>query len=266
MATITHSDLEASIQQCLRSSEDLRAVLRTTAVPAPSRAAVTAQRASTSSGTSGEGGGEGVWGSPALTRIVAVVANGETSGEQASVIIFKPNPSKRTYTTHAIFPICGEFSISMAQSAPPPSHSYHETRPTSNTTALSITLKAGSDTEPLTLLTHDVHRLKVLLGECKKLKEVSEAPSKFIAFQTYSWLAPYTAKDKYPITSTHPHPPSLLTALQPLHTRLSPASAGLPSDDAADVAIIKEEWIVGEGRKGGKVGSRRLRYVLVIYL
>lgn len=29
---------------------------------------------------------------------------------------------------------------------------------------------------------------------------ISEAPSKFIAFQTYSWLAPYTAKDKYPIT------------------------------------------------------------------
>lgn len=29
----------------------------------------------------------------------------------------------------------------------------------------------------------------------------------------------------------------------PLHTRLSPASAGFPGDDLADIQLIREEWI-----------------------
>ncbi|KAH7915962.1 DNase I-like protein [Hygrophoropsis aurantiaca] len=41
----------------------------------------------------------------------------------------------------------------------------------------------------------------------------------------------------------------LRVARQPLHSRLSPASAGLPGDDIADIEIIREDWIRKEALK-----------------
>lgn len=38
-------------------------------------------------------------------------------------------------------------------------------------------------------------------------------------------------------------PPDLRHVHRPLHTLLSPASAGLPGDDVLDVSLIREEWV-----------------------
>lgn len=47
----------------------------------------------------------------------------------------------------------------------------------------------------------------------------------------------------------------------PLHTRLSPASAGLPGDDADDISIVRENWIYNKAIEEAFTGSSaRLLY------
>lgn len=38
-------------------------------------------------------------------------------------------------------------------------------------------------------------------------------------------------------------PPDVRLSNSPLYTRLSPASAGFPGDDLADIQLMREEWI-----------------------
>lgn len=38
-------------------------------------------------------------------------------------------------------------------------------------------------------------------------------------------------------------PPDLRLLQKPVHTLLSPASAGLPGDEALDIAIVREDWM-----------------------
>lgn len=38
-------------------------------------------------------------------------------------------------------------------------------------------------------------------------------------------------------------PPDLRMLQKPVHTLLSPASAGLPGDEALDIAVIREDWM-----------------------
>lgn len=57
-----------------------------------------------------------------------------------------------------------------------------------------------------------------------------------------------------------PNPQDLRLFHQPLHTRLSPASAGLPGDDAADITLIREAWVRSEAREISRKGRRRIRY------
>jgi phosphatidylinositol-bisphosphatase len=41
----------------------------------------------------------------------------------------------------------------------------------------------------------------------------------------------------------------------PLHTRLSPAIAGLPGDDAADIGVVCEHWIYNKAIEEASTGS-----------
>jgi phosphatidylinositol-bisphosphatase len=44
----------------------------------------------------------------------------------------------------------------------------------------------------------------------------------------------------------------------PLHTRLSPASAGSPGDDATDIDIVREHWIYNKAIEEASAGSSTL--------
>lgn len=52
---------------------------------------------------------------------------------------------------------------------------------------------------------------------------------------------------------------------QPLHTRLSPAIAGLPGDDISDISIVRREWIELAAAKEAASGDvKRLKCVIII--
>lgn len=57
----------------------------------------------------------------------------------------------------------------------------------------------------------------------------------------------YSTIDIHYVASSSPL--DLRIAHQPLHTRLSPASAGFPGDDVADIRLIREDWVHTKSRE-----------------
>ncbi|KAI0943540.1 hypothetical protein AcW1_002679 [Taiwanofungus camphoratus] len=112
-------------------------------------------------------------------------------------------------------------------------------------TELALTIRPGhgpTTAESFSLVTHDIQGLRSVLAECRRIKAVSVTQEVSDASTAFSWLAPYLSRRvEPPILS--PIPPDLRIITKPLHTRLSPASAGLPGDDASDIAAIREDWV-----------------------
>ncbi|KAF8189146.1 Endonuclease/exonuclease/phosphatase [Mycena galopus ATCC 62051] len=208
--------------------------------------------------------------SPSLLRnrrVLAVVAHsdGPNTQEEGSVFILKAKPtSGRAFDQTDIlrvFPIFGSFSITMAQvrreTWPLPL-----TQSSSSPGLLSLTIKQDDieGLDPLTLCTQHVQTLRDVLAKCKRLKEIADAPPTSAAppLTTFSWLAPYTSR-RAPLPALFALPPDLRTAQKPLHTRLSAAFAGEPGDDAADVVLIRDEWIRARVRERCSRGKTSLR-------
>ncbi|KAI3614190.1 oculocerebrorenal syndrome of lowe [Moniliophthora roreri] len=205
-------------------------------------------------------------------RILAVVTHreGGNAVEEGSVFVLKPKHSTNGYLDELdmrhIFPICDDFSVSMAQVKRPaqtlqsPARSHSSTPSVSLDKGLKLTLKAGleSSDEILHLFTYDVQGLKTVLAECRRLKEVSEQnTSGALPAQTFSWLATYTSRS-INIPTLSKIPPDLRTETKPLHSRLSLASAGIPGDDADDILLIREGWVRSRARNTVRRGRARL--------
>lgn len=203
-------------------------------------------------------------------RLLAVVSHRdeEEGYEQGCLLIYKFKSGlflKGDLTVQQAFPINRTFSLAMAQTR----HSTIDLRPSESHSALSqsrtefsLSVTAGDGKEPLTLITHDIQGLKALLGECKRLKAEAEQREASTAPNTYSWVQYYTTKH-VPVSLLSTIPPDLRIINRPLHTRLSPASAGLPGDDVADVELVREEWILRKAEelcsKDKHVQQTRLR-------
>ncbi|KAJ7059109.1 DNase I-like protein, partial [Mycena amicta] len=112
----------------------------------------------------------------------------------------------------------------------------------------------------LTLCTQQVENLRIVLAECKRLKELADSPppATAAALTTFSWLAPYTAR-RAPLPPLFSIPEDLRIARTPLHARLSPAFAGQPGDDTGDVVRIRDEWIRVRAREEAGVGRAGLK-------
>ncbi|CAL1710188.1 unnamed protein product [Somion occarium] len=110
-------------------------------------------------------------------------------------------------------------------------------------TELTVTIRPGHDPtlEPISFLTRNTHGLRAVLAECKRLKELSDANSEPGVIPPFIWIIPYISNRLPEILS--PIPPDLRHAHRPLHTLLSPATAGQPGDEALDISLICEEWI-----------------------
>ncbi|TFK52904.1 DNase I-like protein [Heliocybe sulcata] len=143
------------------------------------------------------------------------------------------------------FPINVDFSMTMAQTR----HNTIDLRPSDShsglnqsRTELSLSIKADSESDPVSFLTYDVQGLRSVLAECKRLKTQAEERKQSDSPGDYSWMRYYTVKH-IPVSLLSKIPPDLRTINKPLHTLLSPASAGLPGDDEFDINLIREEWV-----------------------
>ncbi|KAH9931574.1 DNase I-like protein [Fomitopsis serialis] len=154
-----------------------------------------------------------------------------------------PPSSKTSYTFERAFPISDGFSISMAQTSfdrlDPARQSGRPPSSTANTAfALTIVADGHPEAERLTLLTRDSEGLKSLLEEYRRCKESRNLQAE----PDYSWLAAYIGHPSRPAILSSV-PPDLRMLQKPVHTLLSPASAGLPGDEAFDTAVIRDDWI-----------------------
>ncbi|KAF9224893.1 DNase I-like protein [Gyrodon lividus] len=98
-----------------------------------------------------------------------------------------------------------------------------------------LTIKRGTqDTTPLSLVVRSTtQELQNFTAEYRRLREITTTMHR--SSSDFTWLQAYA-----------PEPSSRSLDLrlrnQPLHRRLSPASAGLPGDDPSDISIVRREW------------------------
>ncbi|KAJ6457770.1 DNase I-like protein [Mycena vitilis] len=197
-------------------------------------------------------------------RILAVVSHrdGPNTQEEGSVFILNPKGPGLAFDQSDIlrvFPVFGDFSITMAQVR----RETLDMRPTSQSSPglISLTVKQGDiqGLEPLTLCTQHVQTLRDVLAECKRLKEIADAPpTNAASLTTFSWLAPYTSR-RAPLPALFSIPQDLRVTRKPLHTRLSAAFAGEAGDDFSDILRIRDEWIRTRVRKTCSRGKHALK-------
>ncbi|KAF7440117.1 hypothetical protein PC9H_000461 [Pleurotus ostreatus] len=197
---------------------------------------------------------------PHLLAVISHISSGSSQAgghEEGSVFLLRRSPSER-FEIQRVFPIFRDLSLNLAQSRRATLDLSAAAKPVSNQprTGFVLTLQPGSQIPPLVLTAFDTHNLRPLLSECKRLQELALTHSTDQG-AAYPWLLPYTLrKNTQPIMS---HTPIDLRILnKPLHERLSPASAGLPGDDAADITLIRDHWVRQQARNACHKGTHQL--------
>ncbi|KIL66111.1 hypothetical protein M378DRAFT_192118 [Amanita muscaria Koide BX008] len=205
------------------------------------------------------------------TRILAVISHFDewSMTEEGCVFVCSykhlnngPGSSKDLHIQRA-YPIFGRFAISMAQNrrmtldvrtgAVQPAAQPR--------TGFSVTIHDPSIRVPAhTYCTDDVKKLQQFVQECKRLKELFEAPEKTekqLSTQ-FVWMAPYVNELASLSDLLSDIPPDLRIVNEPLIDRLSHCNAGLPGDDIADLRLIRDFWIRTKGQELCLKGSYRL--------
>lgn len=239
--------MEAAVQSLLRSSEDLKAALEVEVTQLQERGDISSSSADDRS-----------------KRILAVVSHRKdyVGDEEGSVLILKrmPDYSIEDLSVEVAYPITGSFSFSVAQASRTTLDlrgSVGETGTTlgQSRSELTLTIKyeLATDIRSHTLITRDTRKLQSFTVECRRLKDIFTR-NEFDA--DFSWLSLYTEESSLKSFSS---PIDLRTVNIPLHTRLSPASAGLPGDDAVDISIVRENWVYNKAIEEASTGlSARL--------
>ncbi|KAG2754311.1 DNase I-like protein [Suillus brevipes Sb2] len=235
--------MEAAVQSLLRPSENLKAVLEVEVTQLQERGDLSSSSANDRS-----------------RRILAVVSHRRdyVEDEDGSVLILKRTPghSIEDLSVEVAYPISGSFSFSVAQARRPTPDlrtSVIETGATlgQSRSELTLTIKyeLATETRSHTLITRDTRKLQSFTAECRRLKDIFTR-NEFDA--DFSWLSLYTQENSLKSFSS---PRDLRTVNIPLHTQLSPASAGLPGDDAVDISIVRENWIYNKAIEEASTGS-----------
>ncbi|KAG1802570.1 DNase I-like protein [Suillus variegatus] len=235
--------MEAAVQSLLRSSENLKAALEVEVTQLQERGDLSNSSTDDRS-----------------RRILAVVSHRReyVGDEEGSVLIFKRTPGRsiEDLSVEVAYPISGSFSFSVAQAR----RKTLDLRASGGETAatlgqsrseLTLTIKYELATEirSHTLITRDTRKLQSFTAECRRLKDMFTR-HEFDA--DFSWLSLYTQESSLKSFSS---PVDLRMVNVPLHTRLSPASAGLPGDDADDISIVRENWIYNKAIEEAFTGS-----------
>lgn len=235
--------MEATVQSLLRSSENLKAALEVEVTQLQERGDLSSSSTDDRS-----------------RRILAVVSHRReyVGDEEGSVLIFKRTPGRsiEDLSVEVAYPISGSFSFSVAQAR----RKTLDLRASGGETAatlgqsrseLTLTIKyeLATETRSHTLITRDTRKLQSFTAECRRLKDMFTR-HEFDA--DFSWLSLYTQESSLKSFSS---PIDLRMVNAPLHTRLSPASAGLPGDDADDISIVRENWIYNKAIEEAFTGS-----------
>ncbi|KAK1220132.1 hypothetical protein PQX77_017122 [Marasmius sp. AFHP31] len=245
------TELHASLKVILRDSDEILSLIEAYHIPENPKTTDGSDESLSNHGPELEGAA----GAARNKRILAVVVHrSDVNGtEEGSLFVLKAKHPSNGYPGELdirhVFPICGDFTISMAQMK-------HQ----STGSGLKLTINPGLDTNhTLSFFARDLQGLRTILAECKRLKEASEKFEDPISpTQTFSWLATYTSRSIHlPTLSTIP--PDLRLESSPLHARLSPASAGAPGDDADDILYIREEWVRTRARNASRKRHARLK-------
>ncbi|KAJ7285002.1 DNase I-like protein [Mycena rebaudengoi] len=242
--------LETSIRTLLRPSDQVKVVLEVQVVPTLDEAGAPV--------VSSESGRAEVARSKRILVVVSHSDGPNNSHEEGSVFILKFKDPTRAFDQSDIlrvFPVFGDFSISMAQV-----QQSVDLRPSSQPSpgliSLTITQGDAPGLEPLTLCTQNVQGLRDVLAECRRLKESADAPPSATPITTFSWLAPYTSRR--PPLPSFTIPQDLRIGHKPLHTRLSRAFAGEMGDDFSDIVRIRDEWLRSRVRESSIKGTQSL--------
>ncbi|KAJ7023466.1 DNase I-like protein [Mycena alexandri] len=248
------ASLESSIRALLRHSDQVKVILEASVV---SPAAATPVPSSDSRSQIDEARNK---------RILAVVSHsdGPNTQEEGSVFILKFKSAGRAFGQSDIlrvYPVFGDFSITMAQVKRETLDLRRGSQ--ASPSLLNLTIKQGDiqGLDPLTLCTQQVQTLRDVLAECKRLKELADAPpSSAVAppLTTFSWLAPYTSK-RAPLPALFSIPQDLRVARKALHIRLSTAFAGEAGDDFSDILRIRDDWIRTRVRETCSMGKHALK-------
>ncbi|GLB39715.1 putative inositol polyphosphate phosphatase, catalytic domain homologues [Lyophyllum shimeji] len=238
---------EEALLALLRSSEHLKAILVTEYIPTSTDNGAPTE----DTDVPGEKGERSA-------RILAVVAHtdGWRAADEGSVFICKFRSPEDGLAAleleiQCAFPITEDFAITMAQAR-------------RNTIILGAppgtgqpTARLYSDNRPGK---NDVKALRHLLMACKELQKIydsAEKPTTSRSEVRFRWLLPYTTPHELPHTFGIV-PQDLRLSNQALHTQLSPAAAGSPGDDIADIRLIQDEWIRTQARDTSRKGRCKL--------
>ncbi|PCH36777.1 DNase I-like protein [Wolfiporia cocos MD-104 SS10] len=188
-------------------------------------------------------------------RILAVLSHTELQREEGCLLVLCPrywdesSAAPHDYAVEEAIPIGINFVITITQSR----RNTLDLRPSNivalsqSRTELSLAISPGHDSaaDPLSFVTQDIQGLQLVLSECRRLKDSLMRAADGLGQtrqSTFAWTAPYMAKVPQPSILTS-GPPDLRTLNTPLHTLLSPASAGAPGDEASDIELIREDWV-----------------------
>ncbi|KAJ3980467.1 DNase I-like protein [Lentinula detonsa] len=247
--------LEDSIKPLLRPSDEIKFILECVLLP-PS---------ASNDNTAPDASGIKNYSTLRHQRIVAIITHkeGGNNWEEGSVFVLKrklfssSSSMSNELEIHRVFPVYGDFTMTMAQLPQDSNDTQTFKLPR---TRFKLTINPGQTligNEPVDLATDDVSALKDVLTECRRLKELSGVLTKVNSpTQTYSWLASY-ANNNNNIFIPSPFP-DLRNSVQPLYSRLSPASPGTTGDDLNDIVLIRDEWARSRARNQCRRGRVRL--------
>ncbi|KAJ3724182.1 DNase I-like protein [Lentinula guzmanii] len=247
--------LEDSIKLLLRPSDEIKFILECILLP-PS---------ASNDNTAPDASGIKNYSTLRHQRIVAIITHKEAGNnwEEGSVFVLKrklfssSSSMSNELEIHRVFPVYGDFTMTMAQLPQDSNDTQTFKLPR---TRFKLTINPGQTligNEPVDLATDDVSALKDVLTECRRLKELSEiVPEVNSPTQTYSWLASYANNNNNIFIPSLPSAfPDLRNLVQPLYSRLSPAS---PGTTEREISVEEAGIRLGTFNVNGKMPTQDL--------
>ncbi|KAH0831235.1 DNase I-like protein [Lanmaoa asiatica] len=199
---------------------------------------------------------------PFRQHLIAVIThrNYTQDTEVGSLFVLNASVTNDDLRVVDALPITEYLALTVAQTGPLVSQTTESDPgvPTESWSAWLLTIRRDAqDASPLafTVRTRNTPKLQSFTAECRRLKEIATAIHPVDA--DFTWVETYASDPSSRRLD-------LRLRKQPLHTRLSPAIAGLPGDDVSDVSIIRRDWIEHAAAKEASSGNvKHLRCVII---
>ncbi|KAG9308328.1 DNase I-like protein [Chiua virens] len=175
---------------------------------------------------------------PLARRLIAVVTHHShlQHTELGSLLVCTVSETNSAPKVFDALPITEYLVLAVAQTDPLASHAA-KADPSKTRSAWLLTIRRDTqDATPLefTIRNRDTQELQNFIAQCRRLKQ--NATSTHPISTDFTWIEAY-------LLDPSSRRLDLRLRKQPVHTRLSPAIAGLPGDDSSDITIVRRDWI-----------------------